>query len=374
MPIEIEEVKTRKQLRQYIRLPWEIYKNDSGWLPPVRLDEWIFHNPKKNKSFTYCDTIRCLAIDNQKVVGRIMGIIHHRYNEIHQLKTARFFQLECYNNPQICHALLQFIENWARGKGMDKITGPYGFSDKDPQGLQIEGFEHPKVLVTPVNAEYLVRLVENEGYTKEIDCVSYFIEIPENIPTIYERICQRTLKTHHIKLVEPRYKIGLYRWIKPVLRLVNESYQKIYGFVPFEEYEMNDFANRYLPILDPDFIKIIVDGNQQVVGFILAIRDISKGLKKCKGFVLPFGIFSILYHQKRSRQLTLLLGAIKESYRGNGLDSLMAVKILQEAKQKGLKTIDSHLILENNHKMRMEIEKAGGQVYKRFRVYQKALI
>lgn len=374
MAIEIEEVKTRKQLRQYILLPWEIYKNDSGWLPPVHLDEWVFHNPKKNKSFTYCDTIRCLAIDNQKVVGRIMGIIHHRYNEIHQLKTARFFQLECYDNPQICHALLQYIENWAIGKGMDKITGPYGFSDKDPQGLQIEGFEHPKVLVTPVNAEYLVRLVENEGYTKEIDCVSYYIEIPENIPAIYERICQRTLKTHHIKLIEPRYKIGLYRWIKPVLRLVNESYQKIYGFVPFEEYEMNDFANRYLPILDPDFIKIIVDSNKQVIGFILAIRDISIGLKKCKGFVLPFGIFRILYHQKRSRQLTLLLGAIKESYRGNGLDSLMAVKILQEAKQKGLKTIDSHLILENNHKMRMEIEKAGGQVYKRFRVYQKALI
>lgn len=373
MKLYIKEVSNKKELSVYIHLPFSVNKADKNWLPPVIMDEWLFHDPKKNKSYSYCDTVRFLAYDNMVPVGRIMGIINHRYNEIHRLSEARFFQLESYNKPEVVELLLTTIENWAKTRRISKLIGPYGFSDKDPQGLQIEGFNEPKVIVTPTNPEYLVALVENFGYTKEIDCVSYKIEVPKTIPPFYERICQRSLKMNHLRLIEPRYKIELYRWIRPVLSLVNETYTEIYGFAPFEPHEMDAFANRYMPILDPKFVKILVDKDSIPVAFILGIRDISKGIQKCKGKVLPFGIFEILWHQKRSRQLDLLLGAVKGPYRGNGFDALLGAKILETAIKTGIKNIDSHLILEKNHPMRMEIEKLGGKIYKRYRVFQKAL-
>mgnify|MGYP001404472977 CR=1 FL=1 len=374
MDIKIYPVKTRSDLRNFIHLPAKIHKNHPNWVPPIYLDEWDFYNPKKNRTFSYCDTILLLASKNGNVVGRIMGIINHKYNQAKNENNARFCFLETYDDFEVAKALLESVENWAKEKGTRKIVGPLGFSDKDPQGLLIEGFNQPNVIASNCNFPYLADFVEKAGFSKEIDLVVYKVDVPKSIPDFYKKILERALRNNSnlkIKHFSTRKQIKPY--IKPVLSLVNETFKEIYGFAPLDQQEMHEFATRYLPVLDPRFIKVVLNENNEVVAFILGMPDISDGIRKCKGHILPFGIFQIFKSQKRTKQLNLLLGGIQEHYRNKGIDTIMGVKMLEEAQKAGLKYIDSHLELENNHKMRAEMEKMGGTVYKRYRIFQKML-
>jgi hypothetical protein len=371
MSIEIKVVDTKSLLRQYIFLPENIYRGDTRWVPPLYADEWTFHNPKENKALTYCDTVRIIAFKNNQPVGRIMGIIHHPYNKEHDEKVVRFFNLDCISDQEVAHTLVGSIENWGRQKGMNKIIGPYGFSDKDPQGLQIEGLECLPVLATPTNPSYLKTLVENEGYKKEVDCVSYQMPISSAIPPIYERVCERIKKNQSLKLLEFKSKGHLKPYIVPVFRLVNEAYASIFGFVPMTEEEMKKFAAQYLPVLDPAFVKVVVNAEDSIIAFVVAMPDMSIGIQKAKGKLFPFGFIHILNSMRKATQLNLMLGAVKPGLQGRGFTALLGSSILKSAHERGMKIMDSHLILENNLLMRSECERIGGTVYKRFRVYQK---
>ncbi|UCG27448.1 MAG: hypothetical protein JSV24_10800 [Bacteroidales bacterium] len=372
MPVETKEVKTKKDLRRFIYLPATINKECSNWVPPIYQDEFLFFNPKKNRSFSYSDTILLFAYKNGKLAGRIMGLINKRYNEIHKEDHARFEFLDCYDDQEIVHSLVNRVENWAREKGMKKIVGPLGFSDKDPQGFLLEGFEHRAILATVWNQEYMNRLITAEGYQKKVDLNDYLIRIPEEIPEIYRRIYQRVSHKSNFRVIDFTRKKELKPYIIPVLRLMNECYSDIYGFVPLTDQEMVEYAARYLPVLDPNFVKVTVaDG--EVVGFVISMPDLSDGLQKAKGRLFPFGIFKILASIKKSKHLVLLLGAIKQKFHGSGMDVMMAVKLLETAASRNMESIESHLVLEHNHKMIGEITKIGGTIHKRFRIYEKAL-
>ncbi len=374
MSITIEQVKSRKDMREFIHLPAKIHKNHSNWVPPVYMDEWPFFNPKKNKAFSYSDTILFLARNKTGVVGRVMGIINRKYNRENNENDGRFCFLETYNDPEVATALLKAVEDWAHSKGMEHLVGPLGFSDKDPQGLLIEGYNEPVVIASNCNFPYMVDLVENCGYSKKVDLLVYKVPVPENIPGFYQQIYERALRNNpNIKIVELTGKKQIKPYIRPVLTLMNETFKDIYAFAPLEVREMDDFAKRYLMILDARFIKIIENENSEVVAFILGIPDICEGIKKSKGYVLPFGIFHILRSQRRAKMLSLLLGGINEKYRNTGIDTIMGIKMLESAKKAGIEFIDSHLELETNIKMHAEMEKMGGVVYKRFRIFQKSL-
>jgi ribosomal protein S18 acetylase RimI-like enzyme len=153
---------------------------------------------------------------------------------------------------------------------------------------------------------------------------------------------------------------------------MNETFMEIYGFVPLTDKEKIDFANRYLPILDPKFIKVI-ESNGKLVSFAISMPDVSAGILAAKGRLLPFGIFKILRESKRSKKLLMMLGGVKKEYRGKGLDVLMGVKILHSAIRNKMDSVDSHLVLEDNNKMRGEYERVGLKVVKKFRIYQKDL-
>jgi ribosomal protein S18 acetylase RimI-like enzyme len=301
-----------------------------------------------------------------------MGIINKRYNDINNEHHGRFCFMECYNDKEVFHTLLMRVEEWARQNGMTRIIGPLGFSDKDPQGFQIEGFEYPLFMTAPNNSRYMPELLEAEGYTKKIDLVDYLGKIPDKFPLVYERVLARIENNKEYKIIEFISKKELKPYIIGVLELMNETFAEIYGFVPLTDKEKTDFAARYLPILDPIFIKVIESAGK-LVGFAIGMPDISKGIKRANGKLLPFGIFKILQESRRSKKLLMMLGGIKKEYRGKGLDVIMGVKILQSGIKHKMDTLDSHLVLETNTKMRGEYERVGCQVVKRFRIYQKEL-
>jgi len=372
--IQIREVKSKKDLRQFIHLPANVHKNHVNWVPPIYLDDWEFFNPKKNKSFDSCDTILLLAFRSKEVVGRIMGIIHRKYNEKHQENNARFAFFKIWNDDEVAKSLIQSVENWAREKGMDRLVGPLAFSDKDPQGFLIDGFDEPAVIASNCNFPYQSELLEKNAYSKEVDLVVYQIKIPNPIPEFYLKIHERAIRQNQgLHLLEFTSRTKVKPYIHPVLRLLNTTFTEIFGFIPFTEVEMDDFANRYLFLINPCFIKIVVNGQKEVVAFVIGMSHIGEGIQKAKGYLFPFGIFQIFASARKTKQLNLLLGGIDPAYRGKGLDVMMGVKMIESAIAQGKTVIDSHLELEYNTKVRAEMEKMGGVVYKRFRVFGKDL-
>lgn len=373
MAIEIREVSSKKDLRTYIYLPAKIHKNHKDWLPPVYVDEWAFYNTKKNKCFSYSDTILVLAWHDGEVVGRIMGIINHKYNELQGIKQGRFSFLECPNDPEISHALISFIENWVRERGMTQIIGPYGFSDKDPQGLMIEGFDTMPVIAAPTNEEYMVKLVENEGYTKELDCRQYLCDLSKDLPPVYDKINQRLLDKAEYKLKEFTTKREVKPYIVPILTLMNESFSDIYGYVPMDLQEMKDFANRYIAIIDPRFLKVITH-NDKAVAFLLCIPSLTKGIQKAKGKLFPFGFIHIIRCAKKATHLDLMLGGVHPDYMNVGLIGVLIIKMLLSGRAAGYVEMESHLSLETNTGMVNIMGKVGATIRRRYRVFQKSLV
>ncbi|MBK7710648.1 MAG: hypothetical protein IPN67_02835 [Bacteroidales bacterium] len=370
--IIIKQVLTRQDKRNFIYLPSKVHKSNPNWLPPIYVDEWDLFNEKKNKSYQYSDTILYLAVRDKKIVGRIMGIINRRYNTIHNEQHGRFCFMECYEDQKVVHELISKVENWARNKGMTRLVGPLAFSDKDPQGFQIEGFDYPKFIVCPTNDAYLPEMIAREGYDKRIDLVNYLAKTPEDLPQVYKTILSRISENKEYRVVEFSSKKELKPYLFPILDLLNETFLEIYGFVPLNDHEKKEFVDRYMMILNPRFIKV-VEGNGGLIGFAGGIRDISEGVRKAHGRLLPFGILRILMESRKSNKLLMLLGGVKKEYRGKGIDVLMAIKMLQSCIENKIELIDLHLVLENNFKMRAECERIGGQVIKRFRIFQKDL-
>jgi hypothetical protein len=368
----IKEVRTKKDKRRFIYLPSKVHKKDPNWLPPIYSDEWELFDEKKNKSYQHADTVLYLAYSNRKVVGRVMGIINRRYNSIHNEEHGRFCFMECYEDQDVVHALISSVERWAKDRGMIKLVGPLAFSDKDPQGFQIEGFEYPKFIICPTNGLYLPEMIVREGFKKKRDLVNYLAKKPDELPEVYKKILLRTSQNSEYKIVEFNSKKELKPYLFPILELMNQTFKEIYGFVPLNDDEKREFVTRYMLILDPKFIKV-VEGKDGLIGFAGGIRDISEGIKRAGGKLLPFGIFWILLESRRSKKLLMLLGGVKKEYRGKGIDVLMAIKMLQSCIEHNMEFIDLHLVLEDNFKMRGECERIGGQVIKRFRIYQKDL-
>jgi hypothetical protein len=370
--VTIREVLTRSEKRDFIYLPSKVHKNEPNWLPPLYMDEWELYDKKKNKSYQYADAVLYTAYRGRKPVGRIMGIVNTRYNSIHQENHGRFCFMECYEDEEVFHALLKKVEDWARTKGMVKLVGPLGFSDKDPQGFQIEGFDLPQFMTAPTNSSYMPLMIEKEGYSKNRDLVNYLCPMPPEMPELYRRVLARMSKIGDYRIIEFVTKKELKPYIIPVLELMNDTFKEIYGFVPLTDKEKKDFAARYLPILDPKFIKV-VENKEGLIGFVIGMPDPSPGITRAKGKLLPFGIFQILGEIKRSKKLLMLLGGIKKEYRGQGIDVLMGVKIIESGIQQKMEWIDSHLVLEDNSRMRAEYERVNGKVVKKFRIYQKDL-
>ena len=372
MEITLKEVTSKKELKEFIYLPERIHEGHETWIHPLYMDERKYYLPKKNEAYSYSDTILMLAYKEGQAVGRVMGIINNRYNEQRNEKTARFAFLETYDDKNVVKSLLDHVENWARKKGMNRVIGPYGFTDQDPEGFHIEGFEYRATFMTYANFDWMPRYVEELGYAKDVDYYQYLIQVPDELPELYHKVQQRVLRKGIYKLVTVKKKKDIKPWIIPALSLMNECYTEsnIYGFTHLTENEMRDLAKKYMFILDPRLLKIVTAGDE-LVGFMVGIPDMTEGIKKAKGKLFPFGFLKILKSAKKTELLQLLIGSIKPGHRGRGIDALMGVDMIKSAHAAGFKVIDTHHELESNVKVRGEMLRAGGELYKKFRVYQK---
>jgi len=373
MSVTVKEVTTRQEMKQFIYLPEKIHASQKGWVPPFYADDARTFDPARNLSHDYCDHIYALAWEDNKPVGRIAGIINRRYNQHAKLQHARFGYLEVPERLEVLSALLTFVEGWARGKGMTKLIGPMGFTEEDPEAFIIEGFDEVTNLATNQNFPSIPGYMEQLGYAKEVDYFVYKIDVAAALNDDYQKLYKWVKRNKDFHLKEFKTKKELWQYIVPIFKLMNESFMVLYGYSPFSEHEIVAFVKRYMPGVDPRFIKCVVNNANEVIGFIIGIPNMSSGIIKARGRLFPFGFIHILKARNTSKKLDLYMGAVKEEYRSKGIDVLMGYRMLEEARDAGIKIIDTHHELESNIAVRSEMERGGGKIYKKYRIYQKGL-
>ena len=371
----ISEVQSKKELQQFIKYPSRLYSGNKRWMPSIYLDEFDYFNPRKNPQIEKNPIVLFLCkTTNGDICGRIMGILPKEYNTLNNTKDLRFTLLEYDEDIAIAESLIEAVLQWAKDHKLDTLVGPLGFSDKDPQGYMIEGFEHTPVIATHVNSPKRIEDLKNLGFEKKLDLFVFRIDIPENNPALHDKIAERSIRNNPgIELLNLRYYWQLKQWIVPVFELVNKSFEDIYAFTPLTKKEMHALSWKYLPLLKPRFIKILKNKENQVIAFVLAMPNITEGLRKSKGYMLPFGIFQLWRAQRKTKQLDMMLGAVHPDYQNKGLDAQLAIALFDEARKAGFAFVDSHLELETNVKMHSENIKLGGYKYKTYRIFKRAI-
>lgn len=373
MALDVRDVRTRKDLRAFIRLPAEIHRDHRRWVPPLFSEERTYFSPAKNRAFAFSDAVLALASRDGIPCGRIMGIVNHRYNQARGEKNARFAFLECGEfDEETAGALLAHVEGWARARGMTKVIGPMGFSDQDPQGFLIEGYDEEPTIGSYCNFASLNGMLEQAGYGKDMDYVVYRVDLAGGVPEFYRRIAERAVRRNVCRLLEFRRRRELKPLIRSVLGLMNDCFKELYGYHELDDTEMANLAKRFLPVLDPRFVKVAVSGDD-VIGFNVAMPNLAPGFRKAKGRLFPLGIVHLMRAGRLTRQLDSLVGGIRSDFRGRGVDAILGCATMVSAAEAGFRFVDTHHELEYNAKVRGEMEKLGGVVYKRLRIYGKAL-
>ncbi|MGB0837939.1 MAG: GNAT family N-acetyltransferase, partial [Flavobacteriaceae bacterium] len=251
---------------------------------------------------------------------------------------------------------------------------PVAFNDKDPQGYQIDGFEHLSVTATHSSLPERIELLNKLGFTKKIDLWVYKIPVRDKIPELHHKIAERSRRNNpELKLIQIKNKWQLRDLIVPIFNLVNKTFNDIYAFSPLQEREMRELSYKYLPVLDKRFVKAIENSEGEIIAFVLAMPNMSKGIIKSKGRIIPWGLLKIWASQKKTKQLDMLLGAVHPEYQNKGLDAQLAQALFKEARDAGFEFLDSHLELETNTKMHAENIKLGGEIYKKYRIFQKSI-
>ncbi len=372
--IDIKEVKTKKELKTFIYLPEKIHKNHKSWVHPLYMDEKKFFDKNENPAFKYNKTILLLAYKDNEPVGRIMGVIPIDFNKTNNVKTARFSYFECYEDKSVFDALLKYIENWAIENDCNEVIGPMGFSDKEPQGFLTKGYDERSMLVTTCSFEFMQDYVRKSGYEPYVELCQYDVPLVENMLDRYKLFETSLPERLKIKVHNFTSTKDIKPYVQEIFNLINNTYTDIYGFIESREDEAEEFAERFLPLLRAELIKIITNEKNEVIAFVIAMPDLSKAMKKAKGRLFPLGWYHILRASRKSDVLMLLLGSIRKDMQRKGVDGILAVHLIRSALKLGFNRMDSHLIMRTNHKMRNEIERLKDfEMYKEYAVFSRKL-
>ncbi|MDL2238851.1 hypothetical protein LJC69_01185 [Bacteroidales bacterium OttesenSCG-928-K22] len=374
MDIDIREVKTSKDLKNFIWFGINLYINDKFATPTLFFDEKTNLSKKKNPAFEFCDTIMFLAYKDEKIVGRIMGIINPVANKTWNSKYARFGWIEFIDDYEVSKALLDSVTNWAKSKGMEHLQGPMGFTDFDPEGMLVEGFDKFGTLVGIYNYPYYPEHLEKHGFTKDIDWKEYYIKIPEEVPEKFiqaARIAKERYKLSYAKLkslkdLSKRYGYKLFD-------LINICYKDLYQYSELNKKQIEFYIKMYLGFLRFDTISLIVDENDQLISFGITIPSLTKALQKAKGRVFPFGWFYLLRALRKSEVIDFYLVAVHPDYQNKGVNAMLFADLIPKYNKCGFKYAESNPELETNLKVSSQWKSFDHETHKRRRVYIKKL-
>jgi ribosomal protein S18 acetylase RimI-like enzyme len=374
-PVEVSPAQSKAERNDFIRFPWQIYRHDPAWVPPLLIERKEFLDRRKHPFYRHGDAALFLARREGKIVGRIMASDDPNYNAFHDSNTGCFGLFESIDEPAVAQALLDAAGNWLRARGRDEVMGPIDYSTNYVCGLLVDGFQYPPTLLTGHNPCYYEAMVRGAGFEKLIDFYAWWFDRPESAAVRLRRLAA-SLKKKHAATIRPGNLKHLDEEAGRIREIYNEAWKENWGFVPFTEAEFQFMARELKQLVIPEFT-LIAEVNHEPVGFILCVPDINVALKQINGrlttFGLPIGLTKLLYHKKRLRTARLIALGVKPKYRRGGIAEMLVLRIIEDAMIKRGYTGELSMTLENNHLINRFLFAIGARRYKTYRIFRRTL-
>ena len=368
---EITNIK--RDRKRFFNFPVTLYKGCPWFVPSLYIDEESEFDPKQNGAFEYAECKMWLAERDGKVVGRAAAVLNKAYNEKMNVKQMRFTRFDFVDDAEVVDELFEQVVEYAKEKGMNEIIGPIGFSDLDKQGLVVEGFEEEDMYITPYNYPYYVQHFERLGLTKKVDWMEFQITIPEKINERLDRIADMAIQRYGYKVLTFKKISDIKPYIIPALQILNEAFAKLFGTVWLSDKQLLDYSKLIMLVGNPDYVSVVTDKNDNIIGYGFMAPSISKAVRESKGKLLPCGIFRIFRDLKKSKTLDLYSIGVKPEYQGKGAVALIFEDIVPVHSKLGFKYSESNPELEVNTKMQSQWDYFERENHKRRRAYMKKL-
>ena len=358
MSITIKEVTDKATLKKFVSFNIELYKGDPYHVPGLIVDELMTLDRKKNPAFEFSEAIYFLAYKEDKIVGRIAGIINHRANETWNQKYARFSFVDFIDDSEVSDALFDAVEKWAVSKNMNGIQGPLGFTDLDHEGLLVWGFDLVGTMATAYSFPYYQEHLARLGYVKDQDWNEFHIQIPKNIPEKHKRISEIVMQKYGLKVKKFKRTKEIWPYAKKIFLLWNEAYKPLYGYSELSPKQIDYYIKMYIPMLRLELITLIVrEEDDEVVGLAITLPSLSKALKIAKGRLLPFGwihLLKALYGKGEVVDL-YIMGVLPE-YQNKGVNALLFYDLIPIYNKVGYVYAETNPELELNTKVQSQWE------------------
>ncbi len=374
LTIEKLDTNDRKQVQRFIDLPFRLYAHHPQWVPPIRSDIALMLNRHKHPFYEHSTADFFLAVRDGRDVGRIAALENVNYNRYHDARTAQFYLFECADDAEAAAALFAEVFQWARARNLQSVVGPKGFSPFDGYGLLQRGFEHRQMMnMMNYNYPYYLQLVEAQGFVKEVDFISHFIDAQDLVlDERIHRIAERVRRRGNLRTLQFQSKRELRLWANRLGQAYNQAFVENWEYVPLTEREIKFVLDNILLIAIPKLIKVIAH-EDDIVGFAFGFPNVSAAMQRSKGRLFPLGIFDLLLELRRAKGLSANGLGILPSFHGRGGNALLYTEMEKTVHEFGYQNCELTQVAETAVQMRNDLENIGGVAYKNHRVYVKNL-
>ena len=346
--IKVLQVTNKKELKQFVNFPFQLYKNCKYWVPPLINDEMQTLDSAKNPVFKNADASYFLAYKGNKIVGRVAVIINHLEVQEIGKKKVRFGWLDMIDDIEVTRALLEEVYTIGRANNLEYAEGPVGFSNMEKAGILTKGFDELNTMITWYHHPYYAKHMERLGLQKQATWVEYSLTIPEEIYEKVQKFSKIIRERYQLSVIRFKNKKQILPYVDTMFELLNKTYNTLQTFVPIQQYQIDYYKEKYFSFIHPDYITCIKDKEERLIAFSVVMPSFSEALKKANGKLMPLGWYHILQAQKKNNKAAFYLIGIDPEYQGKGVTAIIFEEMQQLFNAKGISTVETNPELIEN--------------------------
>ena len=374
MSVTIKTVSSRKDFKTFARFANRLYKGNKYYVPSMPMDDLSTFSKEKNAAFEFSEAEFYLAYKDGEVAGRVAAIINHKANDAWKVKQVRFGWIDFIDDLEVSAALLDAVIEFGRKAGMTQIVGPLGFTDFDPEGMLVEGYDRLGTMALIYNHPYYPEHMKKHGYYKETGWLEYRITIPEMVSERHKRIAEAVMDRYGLTIKKKtRSQIKKERYGQKLFKLINETYCVLYGYSLLSEKQIDQYVGQYLSLIDTEMLTFVENQEGELIAAGISIPSLSEALQKCNGEIFPFGWWHLLKAMflKKPDTLDLLLIGVRPDYQNKGINSLMILDLVERYNKLGFRYAETNAMLETNYRSHAMFEPFEKEIHKRRWVFGK---
>ena len=376
MSVSIKTVTTKRDFKIFARFANRMYKGNAYYVPSIVMDDLNTFDKAKNAAFEFCEAEFYLAYKDGKLVGRVAAIVNHKANEAWNVKQVRFGWFDFVDDIEVSAALLDAVAAFGKSRGMTDMAGPLGFTDFDPEGMLVEGYDRVSTMALIYNHPYYPEHMKKLGYHKETGWVEYRLTLPEAPSERHRSIAEAVKARYGLKVRKlTKRQVKKEGYGRKIFKLINETYCVLYGYSLLSEKQIDQYVDAYLGIVNMELLSFVEDSDGNLIAAALTIPSMAEALQKCNGELLPFGWWHLLksMYWKKPDTLDLLLIGVRPDYQNKGVNSLVMVDLLERYHKLGFKYAETNANLESNIKIQAMWDHFEHELHKRRWIFAKEI-